>query len=217
MNPESITLSEKSQSRKTISQSVQLLSRVWLCDPMDCSTPGFPVHHQLPELTQTHVHWVGDAILLSHPLSSPSPTFNLSQHQGPFQWIGSSHQAAKVLHECSLLMQIPSGAGRKPKRKGRAGHFLWRNCGRPCEHHSAHILLGEMEPCGHSYHTEDHKNSHQPDSHVPSFQLREALSLEQRSEDFHATARLKWKARRCTPAAGPNWPSGRSAYAYQTA
>jgi len=49
-----------------------------LCDLMDCSTPGFPVHHQLPELTQTHVHWVGDAMQPSHPLSSPSPTFNLS-------------------------------------------------------------------------------------------------------------------------------------------
>ena len=56
-----------------------------LCDPMDCSTQGFPVHHKLPELTQTHVHWVGDAIQPSHPLSSPSPpTFNLSQHQGLF-------------------------------------------------------------------------------------------------------------------------------------
>ena len=52
-----------------------------LCDPMDCKTPGLPVHHQLPEFTQTHVHWVGDAIQPSHPLSSPSPsTFNLSQH-----------------------------------------------------------------------------------------------------------------------------------------
>ena len=57
-----------------------------LCDPMDCSMPGFPVHHQLPELTQTHVHRVGDAIQPSHPLSSPSPpAFNLSQHQGLFQ------------------------------------------------------------------------------------------------------------------------------------
>ena len=56
-----------------------------LCDPMDCSTPGFPVHHQLPKLTQTHVHGVGDAIQPSHPLSSPSPlAFNLSQHQGLF-------------------------------------------------------------------------------------------------------------------------------------
>ena len=56
-----------------------------LCNPMDCSTPGFPVHHQLLELTQTHVHRVGDAIQPSHPLSSPSPAINLSQHQGLFQ------------------------------------------------------------------------------------------------------------------------------------
>ena len=57
-------------------------SYLTLCDPMDCSTPGLPVHHQLPELTQTHVHRVGDAIQPSHPLSFPSPpAFNLSQHQ----------------------------------------------------------------------------------------------------------------------------------------
>ena len=69
-----------------------------LCDPMDCSTPGLPVQHQLPEFTQTHVHWVSDAIQPSHPLSSPfSPAFNLSQHQGLFQWVRSSHQVAKVL------------------------------------------------------------------------------------------------------------------------
>ena len=66
--------------------------------PMDCSTPGLPVHHQLPEFTQTHVHWVGDAIQPLHPLSSPSPpAFNLSQHQGLFKWVRSSHQVAKVL------------------------------------------------------------------------------------------------------------------------
>ena len=65
---------------------------------MDCSSPDFPVHHQLPEFTQTYVHWVGDAIQSSHPLSSPSPrAFNLSQHQGLFQWTGSLHQVAKVL------------------------------------------------------------------------------------------------------------------------
>ena len=69
-----------------------------LCDPMNHSTPGLPVHHQLPEFTQTHVHWVSDAIQLSHPLSSPSPPApNLSQHQGLFQWVSSSHQVAKVL------------------------------------------------------------------------------------------------------------------------
>ena len=73
-------------------------SRQTLCDPMDCSTPGFPVHHQLPVLTQTHVHWVSDAIQPSHPLSSPSPpAYNLSQHQDLFQWVSSSHQVAKVL------------------------------------------------------------------------------------------------------------------------
>ena len=68
-----------------------------LCDPVDCSTPGFPVYHQLPELAKTHVHSISDAIQPSHPLSSPSPTFNLSQHQGLFQWVSSSHQVAKVL------------------------------------------------------------------------------------------------------------------------
>ena len=58
-----------------------------LCYPMDCSTPGLPVHHQLPELAQTHVHWVSDAIQPSHPLLSLSPSaFNLSQHQGLFHW-----------------------------------------------------------------------------------------------------------------------------------
>ena len=69
-----------------------------LCDPMNCSTPGLPVHHQLLEFTQTHVHWVGDAIQPSHPPSSPSPpALNLSQHQGLFKRVSSSHQVAKVL------------------------------------------------------------------------------------------------------------------------
>ena len=69
-----------------------------LCNPMNCSTPGLPVHHQLLEPAQTHVHRVSDAIQPSHPLTSPSPhAFNLSQHQGLFQWISSSHQVAKVL------------------------------------------------------------------------------------------------------------------------
>ena len=65
---------------------------------MDCSTLGLPVHHQLLEFTQIHIHWVGDAIQPSHPLLSPSPlSFNLSQHQGLFQGVSSSHQVAKVL------------------------------------------------------------------------------------------------------------------------
>ena len=69
-----------------------------LCDPMDCSMSGFPVHHQHLELTPTNVHWVGDAIQPSHPLLSPSsPTFNLSQHQSLFQWGSFSHQVAKLL------------------------------------------------------------------------------------------------------------------------
>ena len=69
-----------------------------LSDPMNCSTPGLPVHHQLPEFTQTHVHRVGDAIQPSHPLSSPSPlALNPSQHQGLSQRVNSSHEVAKVL------------------------------------------------------------------------------------------------------------------------
>ena len=77
--------------------SVQSLSRVQLCDPMHCSMPGFPVLHHLPELGQTHVHWVSDAIQSSHPLLFPSPALSLSQHQGLFQWVCSLHQVAKVL------------------------------------------------------------------------------------------------------------------------
>ena len=69
-----------------------------LCDPMECSMPGFPVHHQLPEFNQTHVHWVGDAIQPSRPLSSLlPPNFNLSKHQGLFKWVSSLHQVAKIL------------------------------------------------------------------------------------------------------------------------
>ena len=82
-----------SQSVSSVTQSCPTL-----CDPMNCGTPGLPVHHQLPELTQTHVHWVSDAIQPSHPLFSPSPlAFNLSQHQGLFKWVNSLHQVAKVL------------------------------------------------------------------------------------------------------------------------
>ena len=69
-----------------------------LCDPMDCSMPGFPIHHQLLELTQTDVHQVGDAIQQSPPLSSPSPpALNLFQHQGLFQWVSSSPEVIKIL------------------------------------------------------------------------------------------------------------------------
>ena len=76
-----------------------------LCDPMNCSTPGLPVHHQLLEFTQTHVHRVGDAI---HPLSSPSPPApNPSQHQGLFQWVNSSHELAKLLEFQLLTSFLP--------------------------------------------------------------------------------------------------------------
>ena len=69
-----------------------------LCDPRNCRMPGLPVYHQLLESTQTHVHRVGDATQPSHPLSSPSPpALNLSQHQGLFKWVSSSHQVAEVL------------------------------------------------------------------------------------------------------------------------
>ena len=69
-----------------------------LCNPMNRSTPGLSVHHQLPEFTQTHVHWVTDTIQPSHPLSSPSPPApNPSQHQSLFQWVNSSNEVAKVL------------------------------------------------------------------------------------------------------------------------
>ena len=82
-----------SQSVSSVAQSC-----LTLCDLMDCSTLGFPVHHQLPKFAQTHVHQVRDAIQPPHSLSSPSPPpFNLSQHQGLFQWVNSLHQVTKVL------------------------------------------------------------------------------------------------------------------------
>ena len=102
-----------------------------LCHPIDYSMPGFPVHHQLPELAQTHFHWVGNAIQPSHPLSSPSlPVLNLSQHQGLFQWVSSSHQVAKVLElkQCRRLRFNP-WVGKIPLEKEIATHssiLAWR-------------------------------------------------------------------------------------------
>ena len=76
------------------SSVTQSCSTLW--NPMNCSTLGLPIQHQLPEPTQTHVHWVSGAIQPSHPLSSPSPlAFDLSQHQGLFKWVGSLHQWPK--------------------------------------------------------------------------------------------------------------------------
>ena len=85
--------------------SVSKLCRAF-CDPMDCSTSGFPVLHHPGICLPTHIHWVGDAIQPSHPLLSPSPpALNLSQHQCLFPWLGSSHQIAKVLQ---LQLQHPA-------------------------------------------------------------------------------------------------------------
>ena len=101
---------------------------------MDCRMPGFPVLHQLPEPTETHVHWVSDAIQPSHPLSSPSPpAFNLSQHQGLFQWVSSLHQVAKIL-EFQLQHQFFQGTFR--------ADFLWNwLVGFPCSPRAYLILL----------------------------------------------------------------------------
>ena len=99
----SILLVNNTLNKLVIHESAQFSavaqSCLTLCNPMDCSTPGFPVYHQLPEPMQTHVHWVCDAIHPSHPLSSPSPpgAFNLSQCQGLFKLVSSSYQVAKVL------------------------------------------------------------------------------------------------------------------------
>ena len=90
--------SQRDKTEATLVQfSLVAQSCMTLCDPMDCRMSDLPVHHQPPELAQTHVHRVGDAIQSSHPLSPPSPAFNLSQHQGLFKSVSSSHQVAKVL------------------------------------------------------------------------------------------------------------------------
>ena len=89
---------QKSVSVGIRSDQIRSQSCPTLCDPMNCSRPGLPVHHQLPEFTENHVHRVSDAIQPSHPLSSPSlPAPNPSQHQSLFQWVNSSHEVAKVL------------------------------------------------------------------------------------------------------------------------
>ena len=99
---EPVSLKSSLQRTQRLNPSVQFSSVAQscptLCNPMNRSTPGLPVHDQLPEFTQIHVHWVSGAIQPSHPLSSPSPPApNPSQHQGLFQWVNSSHEVAKVL------------------------------------------------------------------------------------------------------------------------
>ena len=94
-NKEKVQFSSVSQSCPT------------LCDPMDCSTPDFPVYYQLPESTH-HVHWVSDAIQPSHPLSSPShPTFNISQNQGLFQWVSSLYQGGQSVGVSASASVLP--------------------------------------------------------------------------------------------------------------
>ena len=92
-----IQFSQSYTSLSSVQFSSVTQSNLTLCDPMGYSMPGFSVYHQLPELAQTYVHCFGDAIQPSYPLSSPFlPAFNLSQHQGLFKWVSSSHQVAKV-------------------------------------------------------------------------------------------------------------------------
>ena len=93
-----IFIAQRREMYSSVQFSSVAQSCLTLCDPMNCSTPGLPVHHHLPEFTQTHIHRVGDAIQPSHPLSSPSPPApNPSQQQSLFQWVNSLHEVAKVL------------------------------------------------------------------------------------------------------------------------
>ena len=93
-----IVFKEYTMTQTSVQFSSVTQSCLTLCDPMDCSTPGLPVHHQLLELAQTHVHRISDAIQIPHPLSTPPPpAFNPSQCQGFYQWVGSSYQVAKIL------------------------------------------------------------------------------------------------------------------------
>ena len=95
-----------------------------LCELMNRSMPDLPVHHQFLESTQTHVHWVGDAIQPSHPLLSPSPALNLSQHQGLFKWVSSSHQVAKVLE-----FQLQHQSFQWSPRTDLLFYCVWTNTG----------------------------------------------------------------------------------------
>ena len=118
--------------------SVQLLSHVQLCNSMDCSTPGFPIHYKLPEPTQTHVHWVSDAIHPSHPLSSPSPPdFNLSQHQGlsqcsllekgksKLQGSITSHQSKWPSSKCLQAINAENGVEKREPYYTVGGNVNW--------------------------------------------------------------------------------------------
>ena len=103
-------LSQPNLTRSSVFLQFSSVAQLCLtfCNPMDCTTPGLPVHHQLLELVQTHIHWVSNAIQPSHPLSSPSPpAFNLSQHQSLFQWVRSSHWVAKSIGVSASASVLP--------------------------------------------------------------------------------------------------------------
>ena len=103
------TIERRPQWKKVLVQFRSVVqSCLTLYDPMDCSTPGLPVHHQCPELTQTHVHRIGDAIQPSDPLSPPSsPAFNLSQHQGLFKWVSSFASGGQSIGVSALASVLP--------------------------------------------------------------------------------------------------------------
>ena len=137
-----------------------------LCDPMDCSTPGLPVRHQLPELAQTHVHRVGDGIQPSHPLSSPSPAFSLSQHQCLFQWVSSLHLVTKVLE-----LQLQHKSFQRIFRIDFLGDWLvWSPCSpRDSQESSStprfktsilRCSVFLMERLKHCYHSFDYREKH---------------------------------------------------------
>ena len=97
-----------------------------LCDPMNHTLTDLPVHHQLLESTQTHVHWVSDAIQPSHPLSSPSPsTLNLLQHQGLFKWVSSLHQVGTCCEELTHWKRPYAGKDWRQEEKGMTGWDGW--------------------------------------------------------------------------------------------
>ena len=97
-----------------------------LCDPLDCSKTGFPVFHHLLEFAQTHIHWIGDVIQPSSPLSPPfPPVLNLSQHQGLFQWIGSSHQGADTKSKKSRVPQLANRVNKYPWETTLRSDVLW--------------------------------------------------------------------------------------------
>ena len=116
-----IKVNHMSWSSSVLSSVAQSCPTLW--EPMDCSTPGFPVHHQLPELAQTHIHWVSDAIQPSHPLSSPSPPdFTLSHHQGLFQWVSPLFESGDQSIRTSASVSVMTIQDWFPL--GLMGHYI---------------------------------------------------------------------------------------------